>query len=132
MAWAMQESEWANLAEEFRGTRGYASYREWPKQSTEELGAVSALLGTLEAQGILRGREIRSRTTGEDPPDCEFIDQSGRRIAVEVTELVDPNHIQLIKSQRTDLSAQWDRLTGAQWHASKLVARIADGTPARL
>jgi len=94
-----------------KNSRGYADFFEWsPDRNQEELGVVKALSEALEASGELYFDKIRLRGRGEDPPDCEAINQSGERIAIEVTELVDGEAIKAIKNSGNPYEwADWSK-----------------------
>ncbi len=55
-----------------------------------EESCVEDLAETLSARGLCFFQEAKARAAGGDPPDCEAIDDSGRRIAIEVVRLCDP------------------------------------------
>lgn len=90
--------------------RGYADFFGWATdRDLEEINVVEMLFASMQADGALEMSGLRSRGRGNDPPDCEAIDLAGRRVAIEVTELVDGKVIQAFKSGATDAVAQWDR-----------------------
>lgn len=66
--------------------RVYASFWEWPDKSVKERGIVYDLLTSMDRDGFKRYRKIRS--VRDEWPDCVVDDESGRLVAVEVTELV--------------------------------------------
>lgn len=53
-------------------------------------------------------REVRPRARGDDPPDCEALDAEGRRIAIEVTELVDEGAVRRAAKALPTAPVQWD------------------------
>lgn len=69
------------------------------------------------------------RTCGTDPPDCEAIDSAGRRIAIEVTDLVDGNAIQHAKrgrdTRKTTKKSKPD-VKVEPWSARRFGARVLD------
>jgi len=90
--------------------RGYATFFEWPlNRDLAELGVVRYLLASMEADGQTQFHHARSRGRGNDPPDCEGTDNQGRRVAIEVTELVDPKGISNYQAGRTDQWIVWTR-----------------------
>lgn len=92
--------------------RGYATFFEWPlNRDQAELGVVRYLLASMEADGRALFRQVHSRGRGNDPPDCEAIDDADRRVAIEVTELVDPKGIANYQAGRTDQWVVWTRET---------------------
>jgi len=70
----------------------------------------------MEKSGTRFFDQVRGRGRGSDPPDVEAVDLSGRRIAFEVTELVDEDSIH---AARRGNPYPW-----AEWAASKLQARV--------
>lgn len=69
--------------------RKYAGSWAFPNQEVAELGVARQLI---ESLGLSDSWRIRSRGQGNDPPDCEAENSEGRRIGIEVTELVDEEH----------------------------------------
>jgi hypothetical protein len=106
------------LSDALARRRGYADGRSWPlDRQREERGIVEDFLsGTIgEAGAPFTG--LRSLARGEDPPDCEFWDSSGRLIGIELTELVDAD---AIKRKRWDRSA-----APAEWAADTLIDSLS-------
>jgi len=92
--------------------RGYATFFEWPlNRDQAELGVVRYLLASMSADGQTLFHHVRSRGRGNDPPDCEAIDSEDRRVAIEVTELVDPRGIANYQAGHTDQWIVWSRET---------------------
>lgn len=90
--------------------RGYATFFEWPlNRELAELSVVRYLLASMEADGQTAFHQVRSRGRGSDPPDCEGLDSEHRRVAIEVTELVDPKGIANYQAGRTDQWIVWTR-----------------------
>jgi hypothetical protein len=90
--------------------RGYADFFGWAEnRDLEEQGAVISLAETLELEGKLFFSDIHVRERGNDPPDIEAIDIQGRRVAIEVTELVDGRAIQSWKAGRKYEWAEWQQ-----------------------
>lgn len=72
------------------GIRPHAPYFALSaKQEENEIGVIQTLNEELERQGEMPLHSFKSRGQGKDPPDCEATDDEGRRIGIEVTELVD-------------------------------------------
>ena len=70
--------------------RDYASYFALSRnQSQNELEVVHIWNKSLKNNGKEPFSCIQIRDQGNDPPDCEATDGLGRRIGIEVTELVD-------------------------------------------
>ncbi len=73
--------------------RTYAAYWEFPDEAARDKGIVADLILSLEASVIqLKPRSLRSRGR-DDPPDCEALDLAGRRVAFELSEIVDAQAI---------------------------------------
>src|SRR5450432_4148668 len=90
--------------------RGYADYYEWPlDRGVGELGVAQELNAALTAAGRPLATSIASRGPGQDPPDCEGVDLNGKRLAIEVTELVDPEAIKAAKTRNAFVWAPWTR-----------------------
>ena len=90
--------------------RGYADFfGSEINRDLEEQGVVNALAESLEINAALFFSDISIRGRGNDPPDLEARDTNGRRIAFEVTELVDGSAIQTHKSGRKYDFAEWSR-----------------------
>lgn len=92
-------------------SRGYAGFFEWSTdRDLEEQGVAGHLAEALDANGAPSFSEIAIRGRGHDPPDLEAIDASGKRVAIEVTELVDGKSIQAFKAGRHFDWAKWDQV----------------------
>lgn len=79
--------------------RVYADHFGWAtNRDIEEWGVGTALAESLENENISLFKNIKRRGRQNDPPDCEALDVDGRRIAIEVTELVDGKAIQAYKA----------------------------------
>lgn len=78
--------------------RGYADFFGWATdRDLEEWGVVSSLGESLQADNALFFSNLVRRGRPKDPPDCEARTESGERLAIEVTELVDGQAIQAFK-----------------------------------
>ena len=95
-----EENEIAELMRAAREkARGYADHFGWATdRDIEEWGVVNALSACLESENKSFFKNIKRRGRLNDPPDCEALDIDGRRIAIEVTELVDGKAIQAYKA----------------------------------
>ena len=111
-------------------TRGYASFFEWPlDRNLAELGVVNYLVASMAADRQNLFANIQSRGRGNDPPDCEATDSQGRRVAIEVTELVDPKGI---ANSRRGASANGRCGPGtASWPALRIVWPPRPSAPGR-
>lgn len=100
----------AEMLEALRRNRVYAGFFEWsPNRDLAECSVVESLAKSLDSKGKLFFCDLTIRGRGNDPPDLEAIDATGRRIAIEVTELVDENAIRAHKMGRTREIAEWGR-----------------------
>lgn len=102
--------------------RGYADSRSWPlDRSLEEYGIAQDFVGAAEGEDGYPFSDLRRRSRGEDPPDCEARDCSGRRIALEVTELVDRATLEAVVRDELVQDAKWSR----EKFVESLAARLA-------
>ena len=86
------EPEWAHLVQFMREVRakarGYADYWDWRiDRGRTEKQAAEVLQNFLLRNGEQVSGSLRN--ISDDPPDIELITKDGRRIGIEVTELVD-------------------------------------------
>ena len=96
-------------AEKYRA-RGYADFFGWSlDRDIEEWGIVTNLAESMEIDGKVLFTNLKRRGRGNDPPDCEALDNNGRRIAIEVTELVDGKAIKDYKSSGIYKWADWNK-----------------------
>jgi len=119
------------LRDALRKQRGYADFFQWPNRDVEELGVLRELIRCLSTSGHPIPDQIALRGRGFDPPDCEATASNGDRIAVEITELVDQNHIELIKAPKKNTGAGYsDALfCGAEWTKEKFVRELSKRLP---
>ena len=91
-------------------SRGYADFFGWgTNRDLEEWGVLTSLFESMEKDCALPYKDLRIRGRGNDPPDCEALDTSRRRVAIEVTELVDGNAIAASKVGEKYEVAEWER-----------------------
>jgi hypothetical protein len=89
--------------------RGYADFFGWAtNRDLEEQNVAAHVAASLDAEGKAAFSQVRIRGRGQDPPDLEALDANGRRVAVEVTELVDGSAIEEHKAGNRYHSAEWD------------------------
>lgn len=91
--YAMREpTDWAKLAEEFKAnTRPHAGFFTWETdKSVAEEGVLIEFAEALQEQNALFFEKAFHRGEDRDPPDCEARGLDGRRVGIELTELVDP------------------------------------------
>jgi hypothetical protein len=97
--------------------RGYADFFGWAiNRDIEEQAVAGHLVASLRASGVPSFFEIKIRGRGNDPPDLEAVDPDGKRVAIEVTELVDSEAIKAYKEGR---HYDW-----AEWNQSKFLASL--------
>ena len=76
------------------GIRPHASYFALSsKQEENEIGVIQTFNEELKRLGEMPFHSFKLRGQGNDPPDFEATDDDGRRIGIEVTELVDGDAI---------------------------------------
>jgi len=88
--------DWAetvrSIREARRRSRGYAEYWEWvPDRSRAELDAARVLHKFLVAAGEMVSGSLT--VLRPDPPDVLLETVDGRRVGIEVTELLDPDAV---------------------------------------
>jgi hypothetical protein len=85
------EFDWAEFAEEVkRNHRPHAGHFSWEtNRAVTEFGVFQEFQNSLAEQKKLFFREPMHRGDGNDPPDCEAIGNGGKRVGIEITELVD-------------------------------------------
>lgn len=110
----MSPDDEAEIAEAMRlalrRARGYADFFGWaPNRDLEEQDVLVSLAESLTADSRSFFTSVAIRGRGNDPPDLEARDFSGRRIAFEITELVDGDAIRAYKQGRTYETAEWMR-----------------------
>jgi hypothetical protein len=117
-------------------TRRYASFFQWRSgdQETEEIGVVESLMESMAMCSAETLIALKSRGTGNDPPDCEAVTPDGRRVGIEVTELVDEAAIKEgIKRQRYFAYPYWDADKLREWikgivHCKDVLAKVKGGS----
>ncbi|WP_157158302.1 hypothetical protein [Delftia sp. Cs1-4] len=98
----------SQIIEALQRSRGYAGFFDWPlDRDIAELGVVQSLIKSLEEKGVLFFRDIAIRGRGNDPPDLEAKNFQGQRLAIEVTELVEPLAICENKKNPGRVYAEW-------------------------
>ncbi len=91
--------------------RGYAGFFGWPEKDVAEWGVVQSLSEAAVSEPGFPLFSLTRRKPGQDPPDCEAVDSSGQRVAIEVTELVEPRAIEEVKRSGVpgSVMALWER-----------------------
>ena len=101
----------AAIRASMKKARGYADYFGWAEnRDLEEWGVLQCCEESLEAQGRpFYWPTLKIRGRPNDPPDFEALDSEGRRVAVEVTELVSEDAIRAHKAGAVYDFAVWDQ-----------------------
>ena len=108
----------AMIAAVVKMRRGYADSRSWPPDRTlEEHGVAQDFVNAAAAEPGAPFSYLKLRRRGEDPPDCEARDVMGRRIAIEITELVDELAVKR--------AARGVPTPPVRWNAAKLRSALA-------
>ena len=99
----IERAEWEEFIETVKANvRAHAGYFSWlTDRDVEELGVVQSLHDSLAQYGESFFHSYQLRGRGSDPPDCEAISNSGGRVGLEVTELVDSNSVEAAKVGRS-------------------------------
>jgi hypothetical protein len=113
------------LEEAARSQRPYAGFFDWPDAETAEWGVAKALSEAAVSEPGFPLTGLVSRGQGNDPPDCEALDASGRRVAVEVTELVDGAAIASARKHGGNNWASWDSTKFLQALESRIRSKDA-------
>jgi hypothetical protein len=74
---------------------------------------------------------LKVRGRGEDPPDCELTSSDGRRLAVEITELVDRKTVEAVneyikRNPTAPRPGGW-----VEWDSAKLIAALEERLAAK-
>lgn len=87
-----RRTTWADLADALAAThRPHAGYFSWETdRQVAELDILQVFEKSLKSSGEDFFSQCRSRSIGEDPPDCEAVCYTGSIAGIELTELVDP------------------------------------------
>lgn len=117
----MTPEEKSQIAKAMKATRekarGYADFFGWATdRDLEEWGVLKSLFESMEMNKSLPYKDLRMRGRGNDPPDCEAVDARSRRVAIEVTELVEGEAI-----KRAKAGAQYD---WEEWNCEKFLNRL--------
>ncbi|MCY1530246.1 hypothetical protein D9M68_654260 [compost metagenome] len=100
----------AEIIAALQRNRKYAGFFEWSAdRDLAEHGVVESLAKSLDKRGELFFSDLKIRGRGNDPPDLEAVDAEGRRVAIEVTELVDGKVAHAHQVGRTWEVAEWKR-----------------------
>ncbi len=89
--------------------RGYADFFSWAiDRDLEEWGVATSLSQELAIDEVNIFTNLKRRGRPNDPPDCEAVDLDEKRVAIEVTELVDREAIKAFKKGDVYAWAEWD------------------------
>jgi hypothetical protein len=108
--------------------RGYADSRSWPPdRGLEEFGVAEDFVAAASSsEPGAPFSHLKFRMRGDDPPDCEALDVDGHRVAIEITELVDREAVELVAEQRRSDAIQALALGPAEWSAPKLTGMLQE------
>jgi hypothetical protein len=117
----VDDSDLSILGRAVEEQRGHADFFSWHERDVAERGVAQALLENAGNEPGFPFSQLRSRMPNQDPPDCEALDCYGRRVAIEVTELVDPDSIVRARTDHSRRSRQvspdalsWNRVLFVQ------------------
>jgi hypothetical protein len=111
------------LRDALRMRRGYADFFGWPAREVAEWGVVKEFGQSAVNEPGAPFRHLRARGQRCGRPDCEAVDTDGRRLGIEVTELVDASAIVQARTDGSCLEAEWDRAKFLAEVASRLSAK---------
>jgi hypothetical protein len=105
--------------------RGYADSRSWPiDRGVEERGIAQDFIEAAIGEPGAPFSNLRLRRRGEDPPDCEALDASGHRIAIEVTELVDRETVETLAKHRRAGAIGAAHSFSFEWNSATFLTRV--------
>lgn len=91
-------------------------------QSITEIEVMKSFEETMKKRNEVLFSQIRTRSKGMDPPDCEATNMHGERVAIEVTELVDGIAIHKYKlAQKNKTGYEF-----AEWNKEKFIDFVQD------
>jgi hypothetical protein len=96
------------VLEEIKNRRPYASFFFSSDREVGEWGVTQTFLEFAQGEPGFPFGEPVNRGRGNDPPDCEVLDVDGRRIGIEVTELIDERAVAAAKQNGGVQWALWD------------------------
>jgi hypothetical protein len=110
----MQKDDGAAMQAAIQKSRGYADFFGCPQdRDLEEAGVLDSLVESMNFGGVAFYSTLKSRGRPNDPPDCEGLDATGARVAIEITELVDGAAIHAVKQGGSKLT--WRSWTKADF-----------------
>jgi hypothetical protein len=125
---ASNESEIVRLMREARHkSRGYAEYWEWAIDKRQaELHAAGVLANFLSNADRVDGK-FGVESVDNDPPDALLMLANGRRVGIEVTELVDEKAIRKAhRRKRANLSLDFDFANWDSGRATKSIHELIE------
>jgi hypothetical protein len=75
--------------------RKYANYFEWPNKQDKERGVVECLFESMHLKGEITFNSLRIGPSPYQAPDCIADDNAGETVAIEVTEFVSREAIEM-------------------------------------
>ena len=106
----MEQEDWEMFIDTMKANvRSHADYFSWlSDRDVEELSVVQSLNESLAHHGQPFFHSLQSRGRGNDPPDCEARSCTGRRVGIEVTELVERKSMEEASSRRPIPRERWE------------------------
>jgi hypothetical protein len=107
--------------------RGYADGRSWPPdRGLEEYGVAQDFVSAASHEPGGPFSDLKLRPRGEDPPDCEVRDAQGKRLALEVTELLDQDAVAAAAAAKLKRESvgQASMPTPVEWTCAELVILV--------
>lgn len=102
-------NKWEELADEEKANiRPHAGYYTWKgDRELEEDGVLADFVKAVNDQHGSILCDARHRGRENDPPDCEAVDNAGRRIGIEITELVHGPSIEVARRGDPEIWKDW-------------------------
>jgi hypothetical protein len=105
--------------------RGYGDSRSWPiDRDVEEHGIAQDFVEAATGEPGAPFSQLGLRGRGEDPPDCEARDAQGKRIAIELTELVNRQAVETAAKLKKASAPQSAMPTPVEWPCADLLSVI--------
>jgi hypothetical protein len=92
----------------------------------EEHGVAQDFIASAATEPGVPFTGLKLRPLGQDPPDCELRDAAGRRVAIEITELVDRKTVELIVGERRRNKDQTPPSIAVEWTSSKVLTALGE------
>ena len=91
---------------ERRRSRPYSGFFFWPDTALAEREVARTFIESAVSEPGIPMTHLVHRGQGNDPPDCEAVDSAGRRVGIEITELVEGR---FNRRDHVGLWAEWNR-----------------------